>query len=35
MSPESLQAALSAAGALPESWAAAFAAVDRAAFIPA
>ncbi len=35
MSPGDLIAALSAAGALPESWAAAFAEVDRAEFIPA
>jgi len=35
VSPEDLTAALSTAGALPESWAAAFGAVDRAGFIPA
>lgn len=35
MSHEDLIAALSAADALPESWAAAFTAVDRAGFIPA
>jgi protein-L-isoaspartate(D-aspartate) O-methyltransferase len=35
VSPRDLTATLSAAGALPESWAAAFSAVDRAGFIPA
>jgi protein-L-isoaspartate(D-aspartate) O-methyltransferase len=35
VSPEDLAAALSIAGALPESWVAAFGAVDRAGFIPA
>jgi protein-L-isoaspartate(D-aspartate) O-methyltransferase len=35
VSPEDLTAALSAAGALPKSWAAVFGEVDRAGFIPA
>lgn len=35
MSPEDLAAALSAAGALPEGWAAVFHKVDRAGFVPA
>jgi hypothetical protein len=35
VSPEDLIATLSAAGALPESWALVFSEVDRARFIPA